>query len=81
MTTPIKIAAGTSISAAPNPNKRILSNAVREMCGDVSDMTLWCWLNDPAMNFPRQIYIARHRYWKEQDVVAWLEAQASTVAA
>lgn len=56
--------------------KRIASAAVREMCGGVSDMTLWRWLNDPAMKFPKPIYIARRRYWKESEVIVWLNACA-----
>lgn len=56
--------------------KLISANAVREMFGGVSDMTLWRWLADPELNLPRPIYIGRRRYWREADVHAWLEAQA-----
>lgn len=56
-------------------NKRIQANAVRELCGDISDMSLWRWLNNPDLSFPKPIYIGRRRYWKEADVLAWLEAQ------
>jgi len=58
-----------------NPNKRISANAVRELCGGISDMSLWRWLHDDDLNFPRPIYIARRRYWKEAEVIGWLEAQ------
>ncbi|WP_235857738.1 helix-turn-helix transcriptional regulator [Marimonas lutisalis] len=58
--------------------KRISANAVRILCGDVSDMTLWRWLNDPAMNFPKPFYIARRRYWREADILAWLDAQEAS---
>ena len=55
--------------------RRIQTAALRELCGGVSDMWVWRRLNtDPT--FPRPIYIARRRYWREADVVAWLEAQA-----
>ncbi|WP_373486911.1 helix-turn-helix transcriptional regulator [Blastomonas sp.] len=54
--------------------------AVRDALGGVSDMTLWRWLNDPALNFPKPIYIARRRYWREADVSAWLDAQAEVAA-
>jgi len=40
-------------------------------------MSLWRWLNDPAMNFPRPIYIAKRRYWREAEIVAWLDALAA----
>ena len=57
--------------------KRIQAASVRELCGEVSDMTLWRWINDPGLAFPKPIYIARRRYWREADVIAWLESQAT----
>jgi predicted DNA-binding transcriptional regulator AlpA len=54
--------------------KRIQAAHVREICGGISDMTLWRWLNE--RDFPRPIYIARRRYWREADVTDWLEARA-----
>ncbi|SNT37522.1 helix-turn-helix transcriptional regulator [Tropicimonas sediminicola] len=56
-------------------HKRIPAKDVRAMCGGVSDMSLWRWLNDPTLNFPKPIYIARRRYWREADVIAWLDAR------
>lgn len=56
-------------------NLRIQIRAVRNLCGNVSSMTIYRWLNDPAMTFPKPIYIGRRRYWKEADVLAWLEAR------
>jgi predicted DNA-binding transcriptional regulator AlpA len=56
-------------------SRLIKAESVREVCGGVSDMTLWRWLNDPTMCFPQPIYIARRRFWKEAELVAWLEAQ------
>ena len=56
--------------------KLLTAAAVRDALGGVSDMTLWRWLNDPALNFPKPIYIARRRYWKEAEVSEWLDAQA-----
>ncbi|RWR29474.1 transcriptional regulator [Sinirhodobacter populi] len=56
--------------------KRIGSIAVRSLCGDVSDMTLHRWLKSPVLNFPKPIYIGQRRYWKESEIVAWLNAQA-----
>lgn len=61
-------------------SKLITAAAVRDALGGVSDMTLWRWLNDPALNFPKPIYIARRRYWREADVSEWLDAQAEVAA-
>ena len=57
-------------------NKLISANAVRELCGGVSDMALWRWLHHPELNFPKPIYIGRRRYWREADLAAWIESRA-----
>ena len=53
--------------------KRIQAAAVRALCGDISDMTLWRWID--KRDFPKPTYIARRRFWRESDVLAWLEAR------
>lgn len=60
--------------------KLITAPKTREVCGGVSDMSLWRWLNDPALCFPRPIYIGKRRYFRESEVLAWIEAQAQTPA-
>jgi predicted DNA-binding transcriptional regulator AlpA len=55
--------------------RRIAAHDVRHLCGGISDMTLWRWLNDDNLDFPRPIYIGKRRYWKEADVIAWLESR------
>lgn len=37
----------------------------------VTQMTLWRWLRDPDLNFPRPHYLGRYRYWKISDLEAW----------
>lgn len=71
--------AGESAQRPLNSHRRISARAVCDMCGSVSDMTLHRWLKDPQKQFPRPIYIAKRRYWREAEIVAWLEVQ--TVAA
>ncbi len=61
-------------------DKRIQAVAVRELCGGVSDMWLWRRLNDDP-KFPKPIYIGRRRFWREADIVAWLNAQSQTIEA
>jgi predicted DNA-binding transcriptional regulator AlpA len=58
-----------------NPHRRIPTGAVCDLCGGISHMTLWRWMNDPQKEFPRPIYVGRRRYWREADVIAWLEAR------
>ena len=56
--------------------RRIQAATVRDLCGGVSDMWLWRRLDsDPT--FPKPAYIGNRRYWKESDVLAWLDAQAA----
>lgn len=60
----------------PNIRKMIGAASVRELCGGISDMSLWRWLNDPALAFPRPVYIQKRRFWREADIFAWLDARA-----
>ena len=55
--------------------RRITSKHIREMLGSISDMTLWRYLHDPYLNFPKPIYIKKRRYWQESEVISWLESQ------
>lgn len=57
-------------------SKLIKAETVRELCGGVSDMTLWRWLADRALNFPKPIYIARRRYFREAEILEWIDARA-----
>ena len=43
---------------------------------DVSDMTLWRWLHDPELNFPRPTIIRRRRYWPATAVEQWEGSRA-----
>jgi len=56
-----------------NNNQLIPSTTLRKTLGDISDMTLWRWLKNPGINFPRPIMISRRRYWKKLDIDEWLE--------
>lgn len=64
-----------------NPHRRIPASAVQEICGGVSAMTLHRWLRNPALDFPKPQYIARRRYWREADIIEWLEARETSAAA
>lgn len=55
-------------------SKRIKAEPVRELCGDICDMTLRRWMK--FRSFPAPIYIGRQRYWREDDVVSWLDGQS-----
>jgi predicted DNA-binding transcriptional regulator AlpA len=56
-------------------NPLITASAVRAQCGGVADMTLWRWLHDPAMAFPKPIYLCKRRYWRQDEITAWIDSQ------
>jgi predicted DNA-binding transcriptional regulator AlpA len=37
----------------------------------VTPMTLWRWLRDPDMRFPRPTYLGRLRFWRIDELAAW----------
>ena len=37
-----------------------------------TDMSLWRWLRDPKLNFPKPaLTLQRRRLWRESDLIAW----------
>ena len=74
-TTSTTILAARADQTPTNPHKRIPARIVCDMCGGVSDMTLHRWLKDPEKAFPRPIYIGKRRYWREAEIIAWLDAR------
>jgi len=50
-------------------SQRLLtSKDVRAIYGGVTQMTLWRWLNDQSLGFPRPIYINRRRYFDAEEI-------------
>lgn len=72
---PKAILAAQAGQTSANPHKRIPARIVCDICGGVSDMTLHRWLKDPEKAFPRPIYIGKRRYWREAEIIVWLDAQ------
>lgn len=56
-----------------NPHRRITATQVREICGGVARMTLYRWLNEPELDFPKPMRIGQRRYWREADIIEWLD--------
>jgi predicted DNA-binding transcriptional regulator AlpA len=50
---------------------------VRSRYGNISDMTLWRWLQDANLRFPKPLTINGRRYWKISDLEAWEISQTS----
>ena len=44
---------------------------------NISDMSLWRWLNNPALGFPQPLKINRRRYFREAELIEWERRQAA----
>ena len=45
-----------------------------------SHVTIWRWMNDPALGFPSPIQINRLNYWRLADLEAWEAAKEGRAA-
>lgn len=55
-------------------NDRLVGAAqTRRFFDDISDMTLWRWLENEELGFPRPIYINRKRYWRMAELQSFSE--------
>jgi len=52
---------------------------VRALFGNVSDMTIWRWLKDADLNFPKPIYVQRRRFWREAELIEWIDNRPTKV--
>lgn len=59
----------------PNSSARYMAAPKVLKRYDVSDMTLWRWLRDEKLNFPRPIRIGRIRYFSIAELDAFDAAQ------
>jgi predicted DNA-binding transcriptional regulator AlpA len=37
----------------------------------VTSLSLYRWLADEGLAFPRPVYVGRFRYWRLSDLIAW----------
>jgi predicted DNA-binding transcriptional regulator AlpA len=58
-------------------DRYLTSTQVRQRYGDLSEMSIWRWLRDPDMAFPRPLVLRRRRFWREADLVAWERQRAA----
>ena len=59
----------------------ITATQVRARYGSIADMTLWRWLADPSLAFPRPLHINRRRFWRLDELEDWERAQAAKAKA
>ena len=49
---------------------------VRQQLGKISNVTLWRWVRDPDLSFPKPIKISGRNYFRADQIDAWIEEQA-----
>lgn len=55
----------------------INSKTVRDAFGGISSMTLWRYLNDNDLDFPKPTIIRNRRYWSAESIEAFKERMAA----
>ena len=55
----------------------LTASQVRARYGGISDMTLWRWLRDPEMHFPRPTVINSRRYFEDSKLAEFNRRQAA----
>ena len=61
-------------------SRLIKQSDVRHMIGDVSDTTIWRWLNEEgyeSLGFPKPIKIKTRNYWNVNSVQKWIAGQTA----
>lgn len=58
-------------------DRLIGSKELRKKFGNISDMSLWRWLQDEDLGFPQPLYISRRRYWKASEIEEFIAHQAA----
>ena len=48
---------------------------VCSMLGGITSMSVYRWLNDPRMEFPRPHYLGRIRYWDRAEIIEWIRSR------
>ena len=50
---------------------RITQPEAARLLGNVSQMTLWRWRNNPELNFPKSIEINGRHYYRRSEILSW----------
>jgi predicted DNA-binding transcriptional regulator AlpA len=71
---------GARVAAEPprqDDEAMLSSTQVCARFGGVATMTIWRWMHDPRLLFPRPVKISLRNYWRLGDVREWQAAQAA----
>jgi len=53
------------------------ANTVMARLGEISRVTLWPYLKDPELGFPRPIVMRKRRFWREDELSDWIASRAA----
>jgi hypothetical protein len=56
--------------------RKLRKAEVAERYGNVTPRTVDRWLLDPALQFPRPLYVGRQPLWDADELTAWERARA-----
>jgi hypothetical protein len=56
------------------------SSQIRQMFGNISAMSLWRWLHDPALDFPKPIVIQKRQYWRRGAILDFIRRREARAA-
>lgn len=59
----------------------LTAKQTRQRYGGLSDMSLWRWLRDPDLKFPKPMIINSRRYWRRADLTSWERGRTAKEAA
>jgi predicted DNA-binding transcriptional regulator AlpA len=59
------------MSKVPDDDTRITQPDAARLLGNVSQMTLWRWRNNPALNFPQSVEINGRHYYVRSEILNW----------
>ncbi len=51
---------------------------VRSQLGDISDVSLWRWIRNPDLNFPKPTKISGRLYFRADEIDTWIEDRAAS---
>ena len=66
--------------AVTPPENLLKARAVLSRFGGISAQTLWRYVNNPDLEFPKPLYICGVRYWVSGDIDAFVKRQRARIA-
>lgn len=61
------------------PTTYLTSAELRRIFGGVCQMTIWRWLRDETLEFPKPTIIRGRRYWDSAEIAAFRQRPAGAV--